>query len=99
MHIFHVGVAGPSNISWLLYTYSSVTLHIEAFPVAQHLKFCYNSEHIHKQTVPLCASRINNSAVAAQQVVKIRLNVKKAVASRNNMLRIRMSLNKHKLFS
>jgi len=82
MHKIHVGVAGPSKISWLLYTYCSVTVHfwsrnnIEAFPVAKYLQFCYHSEHIQKETVPMCASLINNSDVAAQQAVIIRHNVR-----------------------
>ena len=82
MHIIHVGVAGPSKISWLLYTYSSVRVHfwsrnnIGTFPVAQHLKFCYHFEHIQKETVPLCDSLINYSDVAAQKVVIIRLDMK-----------------------
>ena len=82
MHILHARVAGLSNISWRLHTYCSVTVHfwirhnIEAFPLAQHLKFCYHSEHIQQEPVPLCVRLINNSDVAVWQAVIIRYNVK-----------------------
>ena len=52
MHILHTRVAGTNKVSWRLHTYSSVRVHfcsrknIEAFPLAQHLKFCYHLEHV-----------------------------------------------------